>query len=151
MVGVRHSQPQHVPRLQLAELVYTNRITRKCSAIYIKHCLSLKWLIRIPQAPHWWYVRQLLKHIYRENLKRGYEVQIEGAYPSEKSKGQEGIFKKMTNLLVKRVWKKNPIIQKKNTYNYTLSHLNRVRGFQYLRHICADQMWRCKCPSSCGI
>ena len=63
----------------------------------------------------------------RENCKRGYEGQIEGYYLSEKYRVQEDIFKGMTNLIVRWVWHDNPIIQKKYTDNYTLSHTYRVR------------------------
>ena len=40
----------------------------------------------------------------------------------------------------------HPRIFRKNTYNYTLYHICRVIGFQYLRHFCADQMRWCKDP-----
>ena len=76
----------------------------------------------------------------RENRKRGYEGQIEGPYLGEKCKGKEDTFKEMPNLIVMWVWQKHQIIQRRNTYNYTLSHLYRVRGFQYLRHLYADKM-----------
>ena len=57
--GVRHPQPQHVPRSQRAELSYINRGTRNYSDILISHCLSVKWFIHLPQGPHEWHVRQL--------------------------------------------------------------------------------------------
>ena len=89
--------------------------------------------------------------IDREECKRGYEGQIEGPYPSEKIKVQEDIFKATTKLIVRWVWYNHPIIERNNTCNYTLSHLYRVRGFRYLRHLCVDQIQWCKCPSRCHI
>ena len=78
-------------------------------------------------------------------------AKYKGPIRVKKCKGQEDIFKAMTNLMVKWVWQKHPIIWRMNTYNYTFSHLYRVRGFQYLRNLCADQMRWCKFPSSCHI
>ena len=93
----------------------------------------------------------VFKKIDRETRKRGYESQIEGPYPSEKYKVQEDIFRAMTNLMFKWVWQKHPIIIRVNTYNYILSHLYKVRGFQYLRYLCADQLRWYKCTSICYI
>ena len=87
----------------------------------------------------------------RENVKRCYEGLIEGPYPGEKCRGKDDIFKAMTYFIFRWVWKKHPKIQINNTNNYTSYHLYRVRGFQYLRHLCADQMLLCKFSSSCHI
>ena len=79
-----------------------------------------------------------------ENMRTKYK----GPIWVKKIKGQEFIFKAMTNLIVSWVCQNHPIIQRNNTYNYTLSHLYRVRGFHHLRHLYTYQMRCCKCPSS---
>ena len=135
MEGVRHPQPEHVTHSQRADLSYTNCGTRKDSSLYIKHFLCVKWLIHLPQGPHEWRVCQLFEKKRQKKRKRGYEGQIEEPYPSKKCKRQEDILKAMNNLIVNWVCQKHPIKRRNNTYNYTLSHLYRVRGFQYLRHL----------------
>ena len=55
-------------------------------------------------------------------------------------KGQEGIFKSMSKFIVIWAWQNHPRRHRKNTYNYTLSHICGVIGSHYLRHLCADPM-----------
>ena len=67
MEEFRHPQPQRVPCFQSAELGYPNCGTRNDSALYIRCCLCVKWLIRLPQGPHKLRVRQIFRKNDRYN------------------------------------------------------------------------------------
>ena len=70
MEVIINPQSRHVTHLQRAELSYTNRGTRKDSAHYINHCLSVKRLIHLPHGPQGWRVRQLFKKQLTEKTAR---------------------------------------------------------------------------------
>ena len=54
----------------------------------------------------------------RENLKRGYEGQIEEPYPGKKTfKVQEGLFNAMKKFIVRWEWQKHPKRCRNDTYN----------------------------------
>ena len=73
---------------------------------------------------NWIIASEIAKKEVMRNREKGYVL-------AKKNKGKKDEFKLLAKFIIK--WQKSPRRRRNNTYNYTLSHICRVRGFQYLR------------------